>query len=108
MLRRELKEKFLRELTPSERVYFLKKAREAVRLKGYMPGEDMFWYCFYVTLGERLRQIGSQGNGYVKFLFVQGVKDIEEMIREYEERLEKRKQPSQYPEGEKFIEYFSE
>jgi hypothetical protein len=108
MIRGELKEKFLKELIPAERVFFLKKAQEAVGLKGYLPGEDLFWFCFYVTLGERLRRIGSQGDGYVKFLFVQGVKDIEGMIREYEERLEKSKQSSPPPEGERFIEYFSE
>ena len=107
MIRRELKDKFLGELTPSERVFFLKKAREAVRLKGYRPGEDLFWYCFYLTLGERLRGIGSQGEGYVKYLFVHGVKDIEDAVKMYEERLEKSKQPSPHPEGEKFMEYFS-
>jgi len=108
MIRKELKEKFLHELTPSERMFFLKKAREAVRLKGYPPGEDLFWYCYYLTLRERLSGLGLQAEGYARFLFVLGVKDIEDAVRMHGGRLEKNKLSSPHPEGDKFIEYFSE
>lgn len=107
MIRRELKEKFLLELMPSEKVFFLKRAREAITSEGYRPGEDLFWYCFYLTLHARLRGTGSQRAAYEKLLFVEGMKDVEDAVKMYEERLEKNRQPSPHPEGEKFMEYFS-
>ncbi len=104
-----LREKFLSELIPPERVFFLRKAKEAVEQKGYPAGEDLFYYCYFLTLRERMRGIGTgKGEGYVRFLLVEGTKEIEEMIRMYEERLEKRKTISPDPEAHRFIEYFAE
>ncbi len=104
-----LKEKFLKELTPPERVFFLRKAKEAVGQKGYPAGEDLFYYCYFLTLRERMRGIGtSQGEGYVRVLLVEGTKEIEETIKTYEKRLEKRKILPPDPEALLFIEYFSE
>jgi len=109
MLRRELKEKFLRDLTPSERLFFLKKAREAIDQKRYPPSEDLFWYCYSLSIKERMRQIRPAGSeGYLRFLLVQGVKDTDEAIKMYEERLEKKKLPAPDAEGHAFIEYLSE
>jgi len=108
-LRKELKEKFIQELTPSEKLFFLKKAREAITLKGYLAGEDLFYFCYFLTLKERIRSTRPQsGEGYLRLLFVEGTKDIEETIKLYEERLEKNKLPNPDPMSSKFIEYFSE
>jgi hypothetical protein len=109
MLRKELKEKFLRDLTPSERLFFLKKAREAIDQKRYPSSEDLFWYCYSLSIKERMRQIRpAGGEGYLRFLLVQGAKDTDEAIKMYEARLEKKKQPAPDAEGHTFIEYFSE
>lgn len=104
-----LKEKFLSELTPLERIFFLRKAKEAINQRGYPAGEDLFYYCYFLTLRERMRNIEVvRGEGYVRVLLVEGAKEIEETIKMYEERLEKRKKISPDPEAQSFIEYFSE
>ena len=104
-----LKEKFLSELTPPERIFFLRKAKEAVGKKGYPAGEDLFYYCYFLTLRERMRGIGTAGGeGYVRVLLVEGTKEIEETLKTYEERLETRKTISPDPEALRFIEYLSE
>ena len=109
MIRRELKEKFLRDLTHSEKLLFLKIAREAITRKGYQAGEDLFHYCYFLTLKERLRGMDlREGDGYMRVLLVEGSKEMEHTVRMYEETLEKRKLPAPDPEGQKFIEYFSE
>ena len=109
MLRKELKETFLHDLTPSERLFFLKKAREAIDQKRYPPSEDLFWYCYSLSIRERMRRIRpAGGEGYLRFLLVQGAKDTDEAIKMYEERLEKMKLPEADAEGHAFIEYFSE
>ena len=109
MLRKELKEKFIHEVTASEKLFFLKKAREAISQKGYPAGETLFHYYYFLTLKERMRGISSQGGeGYMRYLLVEGTKDIEEAIQLYEERLENKKLTTADPSGYKFIEYFSE
>ncbi|MEW6215436.1 MAG: hypothetical protein AB1478_09605 [Nitrospirota bacterium] len=108
-LRKELKEKFIQDLNPSEKLFFLKKAKEAIILKGYQACEDLFHYCYFLMLKERLRSISPQsGEGYMRFLLLEGKKDIEEAIKLYEERLEANKLPKPDKIGYKFIEYFSE
>lgn len=108
-LRKELKEKFIRDLDPSEKLFFLKKAKEAILQKGYQAGEDLFHYCYFLTLKERILRIKPQsGEGYLRFLLVEGAKDIEEAIKLYEERLEKKKSSEPDIKGYKFLEYFSE
>jgi hypothetical protein len=108
-LRKELKEKFIRDMTPSEKLFFLKKAREAITLKGYPACEDLFSYCYFLTLKERFRSISTQGGeGYLRFLVVEGTKDVEDAIKLYEERLEKKKLSTPDSKGYKFLEYFSE
>ena len=91
----ELKEKFLGELTDPEKVFFLGKAKEAIE-RGYPAGEDLFHYCYYLTLRERMRKT-APGGGLARVLLVEGVKEIEEMIRMYEERLEKNKKKGGIP-----------
>lgn len=108
MIRKEFKERFILELTPSEKLFFLKSAREAIAQKGYPAGEALFHYCYFLTLKERMRKITSRGEeGYTRFLLVEGKKDIEEAIKLYEERLEKEKLLIPDPVGSTFIEYFS-
>ncbi len=104
-----LKEKFLRELTPAERIFFLRKAKEAVEQKGYPAGQDLFYYCYFLTLRQRMRAVDTgQGEGYMRVLLVEGTKEIEDTIKMYEERLEKRKTSSPDLQALRFIEYFSE
>lgn len=107
-LKKELKEKFLQELTPSEKVFFLKTAREAITVKRYRPSEDLFHYCYFLTMKERLRAMSHQrGEGYVRFLLVEGMKDVEDAVKLYEERLEKGKLPEAERKAEQFIDFFS-
>lgn len=108
-LRKELKEKFIRDLNPSERLFFLKKAKEAIMLKGYQASEDLYHYCYYLTLKERFRSISPENDeGMLRFLLVEGKKDVEEAIKLHESRLEETKLPLPDERGYKFIEYFSE
>jgi hypothetical protein len=107
-LRKELKEKFLLDLNPSERLFFLKKAKEAILQKGYQASEDLFHYCYYLTLQERFRSITPERDeGMLRFLLVEGKKDIEEAMKVYEARLEETKLPLPDKKGSEFIEYFS-
>jgi hypothetical protein len=107
-MKEALKDKFLTELIPPEKVFFLRKAKEAVEEKGYPAGEDLFYYCYFLTLRERMRNIGTAREGYVKVLLVEGTKEIEETIKTYEERLEERKTAFPDPEALSFIAYLSE
>ena len=108
-LRKELKEKFLRDLNPAERIFFLKKAKEALQQKGYLASEDLFHYCYYLTLQERFRGIRPErDDGMLRFLLVEGKKEMEEAIKLYEARLEDTKLPFPDEEGIQFIEFFSE
>jgi len=108
-IRKELKEKFLRDLNPSERIFFLKKAKEAIMLKGYQASEDLFHYCYYLTLQERFRSISPERDeGMLRFLLVEGKKDIEEAMKVYEARLEETKLLLPDKKGDNFMEYFSE
>ena len=108
-LRKELKEKFLRDLNPAERLLFLKKAKEAIISKGYQVSEDLFHYCYYLALKERFKGINPERNqGMLRFLLVEGKKDIEDALALYEVRLEETKLPVPDQSGLKFIEYFSE
>ncbi len=108
-LRKELKEKFIEELSPSEKLFFLKKARDAIMLRGYQACEDLFNYCYFLTLKERFRNIIPQKvEGYLRFLLVEGTKDIEGAIQLYEEKLERKKLPEPNTKEHQFLEYFSE
>jgi hypothetical protein len=108
MLRKELKEIFTQELPSSEKFFFLKKARDGINQKGYPAGEALFHYCYFLTLKERMRGISSQGGeGYIRYLLVEGTKDLEETIKLYEGILEKSKLSPADSTGYKFIEYFS-
>ena len=109
LIRKELKEKFIVELNPSEKIFFLKKAKEAILLKGYQACEDLFHYCYFLTIRERFHSISPQRDeGCLRFLLVEGAKDIEEAIKLYEDRLEKKKFYKPDSEGYRFLEYFSE
>ncbi|MEW6002628.1 MAG: hypothetical protein AB1638_08300 [Nitrospirota bacterium] len=108
-LRKELKERFVGDLSPSEKIFFLKKAKEAIILKRYQACEDLFHYCYFLTMKERLRCISIRnGEGYMRFLLIEGKKDIEEAIKLYEEKLEAKKSFSPDERGYKFLEYFAE
>ncbi len=82
---KELKDKFIREFTPAERLLFLKKAKEAVEQKGYPAGEDLFQYCYFLTLKERMNCIdGHGGEGFMRFLLVESKQDIEKEVKYFE------------------------
>ena len=109
MIRKEHKEKVLQELTAAEQAFFLKTAREAIRSKGYRPSEDLFYYCYFRTIKERVKTIHpSRGNGMLRVLLVEGTKDIDDTLKIYIHRLEETKGPTPDPSGDTFIEYFSE
>jgi hypothetical protein len=108
-MNRALKEKFLKDLTPLERGFFLRQAKEAIERKGYPTGEDLFYYCYFLTLRERMRGIGTEpGEGYVRAILVAGTREIDEAIKIYEARLEKRKGIPPDTDALRFIQYLSE
>lgn len=89
---KELKAKFLRDFQPAEQLFFLKKARECVTDKGYPVSEDLFNYCCFLTLKERLRLIQPEGGwGVMRFMLVESRREIESEVKELEKRLEERK-----------------
>jgi hypothetical protein len=91
---KELKAKFLRDFLPGEQLFFLKKARECVSEKGYPVSEDLFNYCCFLTLRERLRLIEPRdGEGLTRFMLVESRREIESEVKALEKRLEERKQP---------------
>ncbi len=91
---KELKAKFLREFTANEQIFFLKKARECVNQKGYPVSEDLFNYCYFLTLRERLRLIDLQGGeGLMRFVLVESRKEIEDEVKVFVRRLEEKKLP---------------
>lgn len=109
MLRKELKDVFLQEFTVAEKLIFLRKAEESILQKGYPTGEDLFQYCYFFVMKERMSGISPvSGESYMRFLLVKGRKDIEDTIKMYAEKLEKKKLQVPDPNGYKFLEHFSE
>jgi hypothetical protein len=109
MIRREHKEKFLQELTAPEKAFFLKTARDAINAKRYRPSEDLFHYCYFMTMKERIKTISpSRGDGMLRILLVEGTTDIDDVLKIYIDRLEETRGPVPDPSGERFIEYFCE
>jgi hypothetical protein len=105
---KELKEKFIKEFTSSEKLFFLQKAREAINLKGYPACEDLYYYCYFLTMRERLRNTKSYGGeGYLRLLLVHGMRETEDAIKLHEERLKDNKKAIPDERGCEFIEYFS-
>ncbi|KPK02791.1 MAG: hypothetical protein AMK71_01085 [Nitrospira bacterium SG8_35_4] len=109
MIRRELREKFQKELTAAEKAFFLKTAREAVSAKRYRPSEDLFHYCYFMTMKQRMKAVSaSRGDGMLRILLVEGTKDIDDALKIYIDRLEETRGPAPDPAGGRFIEYFCE
>ena len=101
-----LKEQFLREFTASERYFFLKKAQESVFIDGYVPGEDLYQYCYFLTQKKRLESLSDpHASGLVRYLAVEGRKEIEEAVTIYKNRLEKNKRMLSFEEREHFVRY---
>jgi hypothetical protein len=108
-LRKELKEKFIQDLNPAEQLFFLKKAEEVIIMRGYPACEDLYHYCYFLTIKERLRSISTHGGGgLLRFILVEGAKEVEEAIKLYEERLEEKRLPAPDIKGDRFLEFFSE
>lgn len=104
----EFKAQFLRDFLPAEQLFFLKKARECVIEKGYPVSEDLFSYCSFLTLRERLRLIDSGGGeGLMRFMLVESRREIEGEVRMLEKRLEERKRPVTGEEGRMLLEFFA-
>jgi hypothetical protein len=102
----ELKAKFLRDFLPGEQAFFLKTARECVIERGYPVSEDLFNYCCFLTLRERLRLIGAGGGeGLMRFMLVESRREIDVEVRELERRLEGRKQRVDDAAGRRLLEF---
>ncbi len=107
LIRNELKEKFLRDFTREEQLFFLKKAHEAAG-KGYPVCEDLVHYCYFLTMSERLSGIDSRGaEGYLRFLHVEAKREMNKEIRHYEEKLEQNKLPAPDSAVHRLIKYLS-
>lgn len=79
MLRKELRERFQAELTPAEKAFFLKTAREGIFEKGHL-----------------------------RLLLVEGTRDIEGAVKLYREKLESGRLSAPDREGGRFLESFRE
>ena len=105
---KELKAKFFRDFLPGEQLFFLKKARDCVNEKGYPVSEDLFSYCYFLTLRERLRLIQSQdGEGLMRFMLVELRREIAGEVKALEKRLEARKRPIADEEGRLLLEFLA-
>ncbi len=101
-----LKEKLLQELTPSERWFFLKTAKEHL-LQGYPPTENLFYYCYFLTLERRLKELSTfQGNALMRYLMAHTEADLMDSLKRYRKLIEEEKQtenqsqwcpPSEWP-----------
>ena len=104
----ELKAQFLREFTPSEQLFFLKRARECVNLKGYPIAEDLFNYCYFLTILERLRLIHTQGcEVFTRLMLVQSQKEAQDEVKVYERRLEAKKHRTANRSSSGLLEYLA-
>jgi hypothetical protein len=104
----ELKAKFLHEFTPPEQLFFLKKARECVNLKGYPVNEDLFNYCYFLTILERLKLIDFHGcEGFTRIMLVQSQKETRDEIKFYERQLEAIKLPIPNKLSSRLLDYIS-
>jgi hypothetical protein len=109
VLRKELKERFQSELSSGEKAFFLREAGDAIYERGYRAGEDLFHYCWFLTLRERLRGMRPDpSEGYLRFVLVEGTRQTEEAIKLYRGRLESTRQTVPDSEGSGFLDYFSE
>lgn len=89
---REIAKKFLKELSPSEQYYFLNKVNEAIYKNGYTPDEDLFYYCYFLTLKERMRTITSyRTEGFLRYIYAEGLKDLEDSIKLYKEKIDSKR-----------------
>lgn len=101
-----LKEKLLQDLTPSERWFFLKTAREYL-MKGYPPTENLFYYCYFLTLERRLKELSLLGgNGLMRYLMAHTGAGLMDSLKRYKKLIEEEKQekvkkqwypPSEWP-----------
>lgn len=105
---KELKVKFIREFTATEKLFFLQKAEEALNHKGYPVSEDLYYYCYFLTVKERLKNTKSSGSeGYLRLLLVHGMKEIEDAIKLHEQRLIDKRRSIPDNRGLEFIDFFS-
>lgn len=103
----QLKEKFLKEFTSYEKLFFLQKAEEAINKKGYSVCEDLYHYCYFLTIMERLKNTkSSRSEGYLRLLLVHGLREIEDAIKLHEERLKDKKRRIPDEKGQEFIDFF--
>lgn len=104
----ELKARFLRDFLPAEQLFFLKTARACVAEKGYPVSEDLFHYCSFLTLRERLRLLEhGGGDGLMRFMLVESRREIDGEVRALEQRLEERKRPVSDAEGRLLREFLA-
>jgi hypothetical protein len=108
-IRRELRERFQSELTPAEKAFFLREAGDAIYERGYRAGEDLFNYCWFLTLRERLRGMRPEpGQGYLRYVLVEGTRQIDDAIKLYRDRLEARKKIVPDSKGSAFLDALAE
>ncbi|MCS7203131.1 MAG: hypothetical protein NZ809_01580 [Thermodesulfovibrio sp.] len=88
---KEVLKKFLKELTTQEKFIFLNKVNEEIHQNGYLADENLFYYCYFLTLKERFRAITPyRTDGFLRYIFAEGLKEVEDSIRFYKARLKKR------------------
>lgn len=75
-------------------------------MEGYVPGEDLYLYCYFLTQKKRLESMKDpHATGLVRYLAVEGGKDIEDALKIYKDRLEKSKRMVSFKEREHFLRY---
>jgi hypothetical protein len=103
---KELKAMFFRDFLPGEQRFFLRQARECVNEKSFPISEDLFNYCCFLTLRERVRLIQPQdGEWLMRFMLVESRREIESELKALEKRLEARKRRIAAEEGRLLLEF---
>ncbi|RMG75350.1 MAG: hypothetical protein D6710_00170 [Nitrospirae bacterium] len=86
-----LKKRFIDELTEAERILFIRKAKELVYKEGYCPTDDLFYYCYFLILKERLRTAEPHlEDGLLRYIRAEAQKELEEQIVLYKSRLKRK------------------
>jgi len=101
-----LKEKLLKELTPAEKWFFMKTAKEHI-MQGYPPTENLFYYCYFLTLEYRLKELINFNNDAIaRYTMAYAMADIKSSLKNYRNRIDSERQkakrhqwcpPSEWP-----------
>ncbi len=96
VLEKELKrstffyEQFVKEFNDEEKQFFMELLKRCVYIKGYPRCEELYYFCYFSTIKRRLERMNAEirvREGLSAYLFAFGIRDVNEMVKYYENRL---------------------